>query len=297
MVGRNFIEHPLADNHQIYAPTSDELNLLDYDGVSRYVNKCSPDIVVHAAGRVGGIQANINNPVAFLVENLDIGRNVVLASRQAKVKRLLNLGSSCMYPRNVPNPLREEMLLKGELEPTNEGYALAKIMVARLCAYIGKEDVSFQYKTIIPCNIYGRHDKFDPSDSHMIPAVIDKIHKAKLSGCDEVTVWGSGKARREFMYSGDLVDCMWRAVEYFDTMPSMLNVGLGFDLSILDYYKAIARVIGYSGKFVHDFSKPEGMAQKLVSTEKLEGWGWRAMGTLDEGLAKTYQFYQEEIQV
>jgi GDP-L-fucose synthase len=296
MVGRNFMEHLVAGSHEVFAPASSELNLRDYDAVCRYMYKCSPDVVVHAAGRVGGIQANMRDPVSFLVENMDMGRNVILASRQAGVKRLLNLGSSCMYPRNAPNPLREEMVLTGELEPTNEGYALAKIMAARLCRYIHREDASLQYKTLIPCNIYGRHDKFDPKHSHMVPAVIHKIHQAKSSGARQVEIWGSGNARREFMYAGDLADCMWRALQYFDTMPSSLNVGLGVDLSILDYYHAVARVVGYSGSFVHDLTKPEGMAQKLVSTEKLEQWGWSATTTLDEGIAQTYQFYLEGLE-
>ena len=293
MVGRNFIEHSAGGSHEILAPASSELDLRDYNAVIRYIHKCSPDVVVHAAGRVGGIQANMREPVSFLVENLDMGRNVILASRQAGVSRLLNLGSSCMYPRNALNPLREEMVLTGELEPTNEGYALAKIVAARLCDYISREDASFQYKTLIPCNIYGRHDKFDPGHSHMVPAVIDKIHRAMLSGANEVEIWGSGNARREFMYAGDLAGCMWRALQYFDTLPSMLNVGLGVDLSILDYYYAVARVVGYSGAFVHDLTKPEGMAQKMVSTQRLDKWGWHATTTLDEGLAKTYQFYLE----
>jgi GDP-L-fucose synthase len=245
---------------------------------------------------VGGIQANMREPVAFLTENLDMGRNVVLAARSAGVKRLLNLGSSCMYPRNAPNPLAEQTVLTGELEPTNEGYALAKIMVARLCDYIGREDASLQYRTLIPCNLYGRHDKFDPKHSHLVPAVIHKIHQAKVDGRDTVDIWGSGKVRREFMYSGDLADCMWRALDQFDTLPAYLNVGLGKDLSILDYYHAVARIIGFEGSFVHDLTKPEGMAQKLVDTQRLESWGWRATTSLESGIAQTYQFYLEGLQ-
>lgn len=293
MVGRNFVEHPSAASHEVIAPSSTELDLRDYDAVSRYLRKVSPDIVVHAAGRVGGIQANMRDPVAFLVENLDMGRHVVLAARESGVRQLLNLGSSCMYPRNAPNPLCEETVLTGELEPTNEGYALAKIVVARLCEYIGREDPTLQYKTLIPCNVYGRHDKFDPAHSHMVPAVIHKVHQAKLSGVDRVEIWGAGNARREFMYAGDLADCMWRALTNFETLPSMMNVGLGLDLSIIEYYKAVARVVGYSGDFVHDLSKPEGMFQKLVSTQKLQQWGWHATTGLDDGLASTYHFYLE----
>lgn len=296
MVGRNFTEHAAAAQHEILAPTSSELDLLDASTVSAWVAEHKPDVVVHAAGRVGGIQANMREPVAFLTENLDMGRNVLLAARAAGVKRLLNLGSSCMYPRNAPNPLAEQTVLTGELEPTNEGYALAKIMVARLCDYIGREDASLQYRTLIPCNLYGRHDKFDPKHSHLVPAVIHKIHQAKVEGRDTVDIWGSGKVRREFMYSGDLADCMWRALDQFDTLPAYLNVGLGKDLSILDYYHAVARIIGFEGSFVHDLTKPEGMAQKLVDTQRLESWGWRATTSLESGIAQTYQFYLEGLQ-
>jgi GDP-L-fucose synthase len=296
MVGRNFTEHAAAAKHEILSPTSSELDLLDASAVSAWVAEHKPDVVVHAAGRVGGIQANMREPVAFLTENLDMGRNVVLAARSAGVKRLLNLGSSCMYPRNAPNPLAEQTVLTGELEPTNEGYALAKIMVARLCDYIGREDASLQYRTLIPCNLYGRHDKFDPKHSHLVPAVIHKIHQAKVDGRDTVDIWGSGKVRREFMYSGDLADCMWRALDQFDTLPAYLNVGLGKDLSILDYYHAVARIIGFEGSFVHDLTKPEGMAQKLVDTQRLESWGWRATTSLESGIAQTYQFYLEGLQ-
>jgi GDP-L-fucose synthase len=198
-----------------------------------------------------------------------------------------------MYPRNAANPLREEVMLTGELEPTNEGYALAKILVARLCEYVGREDSSFQYKTLVPCNLYGPHDKFDPAHSHLVPAIIHKISQAKKNGLNEVEVWGTGKARREFMYAGDLADCIWRALEHFETLPQLMNVGLGTDLSILDYYRAVAHIVGYSGDFVHDLTKPEGMAQKLVSIDRLKEWGWRATTTLDEGIARTYQFYSQ----
>jgi len=293
MVGRNFAEHAAGAEHEILAPTSAELDLLDFRAVNKWLEQHTPDVVVHTAGRVGGIQANMRDPVAFLVENLDMGRNVVLAARQVGVKRLLNLGSSCMYPRNAPNPLSEEAVLTGELEPTNEGYALAKITVARLCDYIGREDSSMHYRTLIPCNLYGRHDKFDPKHSHLVPAVIHKIHQAKVNGLDEVDIWGSGKVRREFMYAGDLADCMWRALDYFDSLPAYLNVGLGSDLSILDYYQTVARIVGFEGKFVHDLTKPEGMSQKLVNTARLEAWGWRATTSLESGIAQTYQFYLE----
>ncbi len=291
MVGRNFLAHPGIAEFEIIAPTRRELDLLSPDDVLVFVRQSRPDLVIHCAGRVGGIQANIQNPVAFLTENLDMARNVILAARSAGIRRLINMGSSCMYPRNAANPLREEQVLTGEPEPTNEGYALAKIVAARLCEYICREDSRFQYKTLIPTNLYGPHDKFDPISSHLVAAAILKVHKAKEAGADVVEIWGDGTARREFLYVGDLADCLVQAVHRFDTLPAMMNVGVGKDFSINEYYWAIAEVIGYKGRFVHDLTKPVGVQRKLVSTERAERWGWRASTPLREGIRKTYQHF------
>lgn len=295
MVGRNFIEHPDAQILNIFMPTSQELDLCDYTAVQAYMNQHSPDVVLHAAGRVGGIQANIEQPVRFLLDNLDMGRNVIAAARACGIKKLVNLGSSCMYPRNALNPLREEMILQGELEPTNEGYALAKITAARLCDYIRREDVQCHYKTLVPCNVYGKYDKFDPARSHMIPAVIHKMHVAKAKGDGEVVIWGDGKARREFMYAGDLAQCLVQAVLRIDTLPGTMNVGLGTDHTIEEYYRAVADVVGFKGRFVHDLSKPVGMPRKLVSVERAHAWDWQAQTSLRDGLEKTYAYYLESV--
>jgi len=295
MVGRNFLDHAAAKDFEIGALTSAELDLRDYGAVHAALKHFQPDIVVHAAGKVGGIQANMREPVRFLLDNLDIGRNVVWSSRNHGIKHLLNLGSSCMYPRDTANPLREDQVLQGELEPTNEGYALAKVTVARLCEYIGREQLDLKYKTIIPCNIYGRYDKFDPQHSHMLPSIIHKLHQAKLTGAQLVDIWGDGKARREYMYAGDLADCMWSAVKNFDSVPHVMNVGLGYDLCVNDYYEIIARIVGYSGGFEHDLGKPIGMKQKLVSVDRVKSWGWQALTTFEQGLAKAYAYYLEEV--
>ncbi len=291
MVGENLLEHPDIKAFEVLAPRSTELDLRDIVAVEAYLDKHCPDMVIHAAGKVGGIQANIREPVGFLLENLDMGRNIVWASRQKGIKRLINLGSSCMYPRNLNEPMREELVLKGELEPTNEGYALAKVVTARLCEYISREDASFQYKTLIPCNLYGRHDKFDPAHSHLIPAIIHKVHQAKAAGDGQVEIWGDGMARREFMYAGDLADGLLRAIKEFDTLPMMMNVGLGRDYSINEYYQVAADVMGYRGLFVHDLTKPVGMMRKLVNIDRQQSWGWAAQHTLRSGIEKAYDFY------
>lgn len=295
MVGRNILEHPMAERFTFIAPTSAELDLRNFDRVQNYLTLHAPEFVIHTAGLVGGIQANMARPVDFLVDNVDLGRNVILASRNAGVKKLLNLSSSCMYPRNASNPLTEDLILRGELEPTNEGYALAKIVAMRLCEYIHKEDVAFQYKTFIPCNLYGRFDKFDPKHSHLIPAIIHKVHQAKALDEKSVEIWGDGMARREFMFAGDLSDAVLRALIDFDEVPFLMNVGLGVDHSINDYYQAVAKIVGWSGQFTHDLTRPVGMKQKLVSIERQSAWGWHATTSLEDGIAKAYEFYLKSI--
>lgn len=293
MVGRNILENKDISKFDLLIPNSKELNLLNYDAVDRYIKKNKPDFIIHTAGKVGGIQANIAHPVSFLVENLDMGRNIIMAAKNNEVKNLINLSSSCMYPREAKNPLSEDLILKGELEPTNEGYAIAKIMSTRLCEYINKEDGSFNYKTIIPCNLYGRYDKFESKHSHMLPAVIKKIHEAKINNHNQIDIWGDGKARREFMYAGDLADFIIYAIQNFSKMPQNINVGLGHDYTINEYYQIIADVIGYEGEFIHDLTKPIGMNQKLIDDTKLKEFGWKYKTSLVEGIENTYEYYKK----
>lgn len=294
MVGRNILEDPSAADWTILAPGSHELDLSDASAVTDYVATHKPDLVVHAAGQVGGIQANMAHPVAFLERNTAMSRNMIMAAYQSGVRNLLNLASTCMYPRAAKNPLREGMILTGELEPTNEGYALAKIMATRLCQYIRREDESAQYKTLIPCNLYGRHDKFDPKNSHLLPAIIHKVHLAKETGEKTVEIWGDGTARREFMYAGDLADAVMRAASDIDSLPELMNCGLGHDHTINAYYETVADVIGWDGEFTHDLSKPVGMKQKLCATDRQGDWGWSAPTSLRDGIKATYDFYLNE---
>lgn len=294
MVGRNFMEHPDLDQFEVFAPTRADLDLLDFSAVKSFLRDCRPDLVIHAAGKVGGIQANISEPVEFLIENLDIGRNVVWAAKQEGVTKLLNLGSSCMYPRGEVKALTEDMILSGKLEPTNEGYALAKLVTTRLAEYVSREYPNFHYKTVIPCNLYGRFDKFDPTQSHLIPAVIHKVYEAIQNSTELVEIWGTGEARREFMYAGDFADFLVRAIHKFDSLPDLMNVGVGYDHSINEYYSAIADVLGYSGDFVHNLARPVGMDRKLVNVDKQKKWGWVARHSLSEGIAKTSNFYLKE---
>jgi GDP-L-fucose synthase len=230
-------------------------------------------------------------PYSFFTENLLINQNIILGAKNAGVRKMLNLGSSCMYPKSAINPLKEEMLLSGTLEPTNEGYALAKIVAQRMQQYLMEESTEWQYKTLIPCNLYGKYDKFDPLFSHMIPGVIDRLHKAKNEQVPSVAIWGDGTVRREFMYAEDLALMIWEIVAQFDNTPNVMNLGLGEDYSILEYYKIIAKVVGFEGEFTFDTSKPTGMKQKLVDNSLQQKMGLKAKHSLEEGISKTYQFY------
>ena len=291
MVGRNILEHPGAQNWNIIAPSSKELDLTNSEKVEDFVVKCQPHIIVHAAGHVGGIQANIASPITFLERNVLIGRNIVMAGYKTGVRRLLNLASTCMYPKLAQNPLREDMILTGELEHTNEGYALAKIMTTRLCQYIRREDPSVQFKTMIPCNLFGRYDKFEPKNSHLLPAIINKVHVAKVNKEKTVEIWGDGTVRREFMYASDLADAILRAADNINLLPDLMNCGVGYDHSINEYYQNVADVIGWEGQFLHSLSKPVGMKQKLCSIERQSAWGWTASTSLRNAISKTYDFY------
>lgn len=294
MVGMNIVNHPNFEEYEWLLPRHSELNLLDGCAVEKYLLEHKPDFIIHAAGKVGGIQANMREPVAFLIDNLEMGKNVILAASKVGIKKLLNLGSSCMYPRNRDTALSEEDVLCGELEPTNEGYALAKITVARLASYINRENPEYKYKTIIPCNLYGFFDKFDPRWSHMVPSVLRKLHQAKESGACSVDIWGAGNARREFMFAGDLADAIYKALEDIESMPELLNIGIGHDYSINDYYEIAAKIVGYTGTFYHDLEKPEGMSRKLTCVDKAHSWGWKSKTSLEDGLEKTYRFFLQQ---
>jgi len=292
MVGRNALAHTNARHFQILGPTRQELDLLDFDAIVDFLSKNKPDVIIHAAGRVGGIKANIADPYGFLSENLRLGTNVITAAKECGISRLLNLGSSCIYPRNRNVPLQETDILTGALEPTNEGYALSKILAIRMCDYISKQFKELNYKSIIPCNLYGPFDKFDGENAHLIPAIIHKIHEAVVNGNSSVTIWGDGTVRREFMFVGDLAGLIWEACDRFESLPTIMNAGLGQDYTIEEYYEAVGNVIGFQGRFVFDSAQPVGMKKKLNCIKKSIEWGWSPSTDLIQGIKKTYDYYK-----
>jgi len=273
--------------------TRDELDLTSYSQVSSMFKEEKPDYVILAAAKCGGIGDNVAHPVDFLLDNLAIQNNIIKCSHKRKVKKLLFLGSSCIYPKDCPQPMKEEYLLSGLLEPTNEAYSIAKIAGIKLCqAYRKQYDCNFI--TAQPCNVYGPRDKFDSTRSHVIGALLSKFHSAKKSQTD-VTCWGTGTARREFIYVEDLADaCVFLMNNYDDR--DIINVGSGVDYSIKELSSIIGNVVGFEGEVNWDTEKPDGMMKKLLDVSKLENLGWKATTSLENGLKLTYEYYKLEKQ-
>lgn len=293
MVGRAIrrLAPEVAPHWSILAPSHRELDLRNRDETGRFVGEGKFDLIIHAAARVGGIAANIADPVGYLIENLEINVNVIGGARAHNVPALLFMGSSCMYPKDLPDALKEEHLLTGPLEPTNEGYALSKITGAKLCEYIASRD-GLAYRTLIPCNLYGPGDHFEPERSHLVAAILHKLHQAKMSGRTEVDIWGDGTARREFLYVDDLARFILKSdAASIGDMPQYLNVGYGEDYSVTDYYRMGAEAIGYRGNFTHNMEAPTGMKRKLMDSRLARRYGWHAPTSPGKGLAVTYQGY------
>ncbi len=295
MVGRYLTAHPQICEHDLLTPSRDALDLQSESMVQGFLEAAQPDVVIHAAGRVGGIQANIDSPVSYLVENTRLGLNVLLGCARAGIKTVLAMGSSCMYPRDLDRPIREDDLLTGPLEPTNEGYAIAKILVARLCTYLNRTNPGYRYITIVPCNLYGKWDDFTPDQAHLIPAAINKLHKAKTTRQKTVSIWGDGTARREFMYASDVASFVVKALTTPDQLPEVVNVGTGRDYSVTEYYEMIADIVGFDGEFEYQPSRPTGMKRKLLDIEKQLEFGWKSEVSLSDGIRSTYQYYLDEV--
>ena len=268
-----------------------ELDLTQQEATERWLSAACPDVVVVAAGRVGGIMANNNYPVDFLADNLAIGLNLIRASYLGSVKKLLFLGSSCVYPKYAKQPISEDQLLTGELEPTNEWYAIAKIAGIKLCeAYRRQHGCDFI--SVMPTNLYGPGDNYHPENSHVVAALIRRFHEAKVTGAPTVTVWGTGTPRREFLYVDDFADaCVYLLKTY--SGAQFINVGTGKDVSIAEFADMVACVVGYRGKIIFDPSKPDGTPRKLLDISRLSSLGWTAEVPLREGLKRAYADFLE----
>ncbi|MFA5023526.1 MAG: GDP-L-fucose synthase [Patescibacteria group bacterium] len=275
--------------------TRKELDLLNQAEVNRFFANQKPDYVFLAAAKVGGISANAQYPADFIYENLVIETNIIFAAYKNKVKKLIFLGSSCIYPRNCPQPIKEEYLLTSPLEKTNEAYAIAKIAGLKMCQYYNQQ-YGTKFIAVMPTNLYGPNDNFDLTSSHVLPAMIRKFHEAKIGGKKAVVLWGSGQPRREFLHVDDLATALIFLINNYQGQE-IINIGSGRDLTIKELANKIKRVVGYTGKITWDKSKPDGTPRKLLNVNRLNKLGWQAKMDLDRGLMETYNWFQKNSKI
>jgi GDP-L-fucose synthase len=291
MVGSALVRRLEGEACEVLTAARGEVDLRRQDQVEAWMARARPDAVFLAAATVGGIVANDTRPGEFLYDNLMISANVIEAARRTGVAKLLYLGSSCIYPRLAPQPMSEEALLTGALEPTNQWYAIAKISGLMLAAAYRRQH-GCDFISAMPTNLYGPGDTFDLQASHVIPALMLKAHRAKLAGAAQLEVWGTGSPRREFLYVDDLADALVFLMERYSAEPH-LNIGCGADVTIAEVARTIASAVGWTGELRFDATKPDGAPRKLLDVAKLTALGWRASTPLDEGLSKTYAWFRE----
>lgn len=279
--------------HNFALRSSRELDLRNQAEVNDFFHREKPAYVFLAAAKVGGIFANNTYRAEFLYDNLMMEANVIHAAYLAGVQKLMFLGSSCIYPKMAPQPLREDALLTGPLEPTNEPYAIAKIAGIKLCdAY--RDQYGCNFVSVMPTNLYGPNDNYHPENSHVLPAMLRRFHEAKRQGLPSVTIWGTGTPRREFLHVDDLADACFYLMQHYDE-PGLVNIGTGEDISILELAQLVARTVGYEGRIENDLSKPDGTPRKLMDVSKLHGFGWRARIDLEAGVRAVYAEVREKL--
>jgi len=276
----------------VLTPSSKQLNLLEKQTVLDFFTAEQPDYVVLAAAKVGGILSNMLQPADFIYQNLMIQTNVIEAAYRHHVKKLLFLGSSCIYPKYAPQPIQEEYLLTGALEPTNEPYAIAKICGIKMCeAY--NQQYGTNFLCVMPTNLYGPFDRFDPTHAHVLPALLRKFHEAKLRGDEFVEIWGSGTPKREFLFVEDLADACIYLLQHYDhgDIGTWVNIGTGTDLSIHELALKLKEIVGFAGELRYDRSKPDGTPRKLLDVSKMHSLGWKATTSLEDGIKQTYDWF------
>ena len=293
LVGSALVRRLMKDGFtQIITRTHEELDLTRQAEVEAFFAKEKPDYVILAAAKVGGIHANDTCPADFIMKNLQIECNVIDSAYHNQVKKLLFMGSSCIYPRECSQPIREEYLLSGYLEKTNEAYALAKIAGLKMCAFYNQQ-YQTHYISVMPCNLYGINDNFSLDSSHVLPALIRKFHESKKNGSPTVTVWGSGKPLREFLNVEDLADACLYLLDHYDG-NEYFNIGSGQEISIMELAKLVKRITGYQGELVFDPTKPDGTQRKLTDISRIQAAGWRPQIDLETGIRRTYEWFCEK---
>lgn len=294
LVGSAIIKRLKGDGYtNTLVRTRQELDLTDQAAVQAFFASEHPEFVIDAAAKVGSVKANLTYPAEFMYENLQIQNNLMWSAKESGVKKFLFIGSSVIYPRDAEQPIREDAFSRGAPDPANEAYAYAKIAGMKLCSYINSE-YGLDFVSCMPTNIYGENDNFDPETAHVIPSLIRRMHEAKVTNAPEITIWGTGSARREFLYVDDLTDAIvWMFQNYKDR--EFINIGTGEDISIKELAYTIKGLVDYEGELVFDTSKPDGMPRRLLDVSRLHKSGWRHTIDLDEGLRRTYKWYLSNI--
>ena len=295
MAGSAIVRRLVREDCEVLVADRQALDLTNQGQTEDWLKRRKPDVVFIAAGRVGGIYANDAFPADYIADNLAIGLNVIRGSFEAGVRKVLALGSSCIYPKLAPQPMTEEALLTGPLEPTNEWYAVAKIAAIKLCEAYRKQHGA-DFISVMPTNLYGLGDNYHPENSHVPAALLRRFHEAKLAKAPTVTVWGTGKPRREFLCSDDLADACVFVMKHYSA-PGFLNVGTGQDVTISEFARIVSEVVGYRGKIEFDTSRPDGPPQKLLNVSKINALGWHAKTPLRAGLSAAYADFQKRMLV
>lgn len=292
LVGKNFIKDNRSKKFLFLSPNKKTLNLKNFQKTKKYLSRTKPDIILHLAAHVGGIQYNIKNQKQMLIDNYEISKNLIQSAYELKIKKLINISSSCVYPKNKNN-YKENDLLTGEFEDTNIGYAMAKAFSTKYCEFINREKY-FKYITLVPCNLFGEYEKIEKEKSHMMISAIKKINHAKNNSLKHVKIWGTGNNKREYMYVGDFVDFLYFAIKNYNKIPNVLNVGTGSDLKIKDYYYLISKVLNYQIKLISEVNRPEGQKQKLMNISLLKKLGWRPKIGIKRGIKNTYNYISKK---
>jgi nucleoside-diphosphate-sugar epimerase len=290
MLGTEIAQEALRSGHDVLLPGHGELDLRNESTTYEYLKLNSPEAIYHCAAKVGGISANIANPSEFLTENIRIDNSVLAAAKSLEIPNLIYMGSSCMYPRNLTHAMKEDEILTGQLEPTNESYALAKLVGWKT---VQLNSSNLNWRTVVLSNLYGPRDHFEPNRSHLLAAIIAKIHDAKKNRASEIEMWGDGNSRREFTFAKDVAEFLISSLPGLAKFPATLNVGSGIDYSVLEYYQFVSEIMGYEGVIVPNLQRPTGMVRKLMDVSRATALGWRANTQIRIGIEATSTWYSK----
>lgn len=293
MLGTEIALEAMRSGHEVLLPTHGELDLRNELATYQYLKLNSPDAIYHCAAKVGGISANIANPTEFLTENIRIDSSVLGAAKSLEIPNLIYMGSSCMYPRNLDHAMKEEEILTGQLEPTNESYALAKLVGWKT---VQLNSTILNWRTVVLSNLYGPRDHFEENRSHLLAAIIAKTSEAKKRGASEIEMWGKGDSRREFTFAKDVAEFLISSLPSLEKFPATLNVGAGVDFSVLEYYEFVSKIMGYEGVIIPNLTRPAGMARKLMDVERATALGWNPKTNIQDGIEATSTWYLKNIE-